>query len=304
MIRWFYISALLDGTTVSIYLQDGTLAQSPQIINAFQFLDFSSTSTDYYHVSADKPIQVAQFAQSSEFETHTDTDAFMILLEALSSFKSSSYKYCSMETPLGAFTETLHITIAAAYKAGLLLDGSPLSGVTWIDMATTPYSITRVGVNGGVHTLSHSSGELFTAFLYGQRDLDTYAIPIPPTPLSYIFTASALSLDEALAGWMVGVDDTTTVTTLGGVDDTTTVTTLGGVDDTTTVTTVGGVDDTTTVTTLRGVDKTTTVTTLRGVDDTTTVTTVGGVDDTTTVTTPVTTPTESTTTSCTLTLCK
>ena len=208
----FFI-ALVDATDIDIYYSDGSAAQATQTVGAFQFFDYYTTSSDYYHVSASKPIQVAQFAECHDLDTHDNTDPFMIMPEAVTNFKSDSYIFTSMVGLAGTFTRhTLHITIATNDKVGLLYDGAALSGNTWVDMATTPHSITRFDVSTGVHTLTHSTGAPFSALVYGQRYMESYALPVQPAPLSYSFTAHALSLEEALAEPTTVVDPDPTTT--------------------------------------------------------------------------------------------
>ncbi len=250
----FFI-ALVDATNIDIYYSDGSAAQATQTVGAFQFFDYNTNSSDYYHVSATKPIQVAQFAECHELETHSNTDPFLIMPEAVTNFKSDSYIFTSMDGQAGVFTRhTLHITIATGDKAGLLYDGSALSGNTWVDMATMPHSITRYDVNTGVHTLSYSTGALFSAFVYGQRNMESYALPVQPTPLFYNFTAQALDLEEAIVEptTMAATDDTTMAdphaTTVSDPDATTIAdpdaTTMADPD----ATTVAGPDATNTMT--------------------------------------------------------
>ncbi len=200
MLLMSFFVALVDGTDIDIYYSDGSAAESTRTVSAFHFFDYNTNSSDYYHVSATKPIQVAQFAESHDLETHGNTDPFLIMPEAVTNFKSDSYIFTSMDGQAGVFTRhTLHITIATSDKAGLLYDGGALSGNTWVDMATTPHSITRYDVSTGVHTLTHSTGARFSAFVYGQKYMESYALPVQPTPLSYNFTAHALNLEEVLA---------------------------------------------------------------------------------------------------------
>ncbi len=184
---------------VRIYYSDGAAAFPTQLLNAFQFFDYATTSTDNYHVSADKPIHVAQFAESlGNTMVNADSDAFMMMLES-TNFKSCRYSFSTMDSVAGSFSNTIHITIATSDKTGLLLDNAALSGNTWVDMATTPHSITRIDLNTGVHVLSHSMGKMFSALLYGQRSKESYAVPIQPAPGTYCFTAHARTLQEGLA---------------------------------------------------------------------------------------------------------
>ncbi len=183
---------------MTIYYPDGSQAFSHLTVEAFEIIDYNATSDDYYHISGDKPIQVAQFAKGHHLENHSDSDPFMIMLEAVNYFKSSAYAFTTMEAQLGSFQNTLHITIASSDKDGLLLDGIPIDPQVWIEMATTHHAITRVDVGEGVHSLTHSSGKRFSAFLYGQRERTTYSLPVQPVPGSYQFIARAHTVEEAL----------------------------------------------------------------------------------------------------------
>ncbi len=182
-----------------IYYQNGSQTFSHLTGEALAIIDYNTTSDDYYHISSDKPIHVSQFAKGHDLENHNDSDPFMIILEAVNYFKSSGYIFTTMEAQLGSFQNTLHITIKSSDKDGLLLDGIPIDHGAWAEMATTLHVITRVDVGEGVHSLTHSAGKRFSAFLYGQRERTTYALPVQPVPGSYRFTAHAHTVEEALA---------------------------------------------------------------------------------------------------------
>ncbi len=190
--------ALLDASMVTIYYSNGSTAYPTQVLANFEVLDYFTTSSDCYHVTGDKPIQVAQFAESQGHEVHADTDPFMTILEPVTGFKSSTYRFTTMAAAGGEFNNTIHITIATADKNGLLLDEVPVTGSSWVDMTTTSHSIARVNVTEGLHSLSHSAGRKFSVFLYGQRLWESYAVPVQPDPGSYSFTAHARTLQEAL----------------------------------------------------------------------------------------------------------
>ncbi len=182
---------------MEIYHPNGSVANSVHLLDPLEYFDFDTSPTDYYHISADHPVQVAQFAKSREREGMLG-DPFMTILESVETFKSSSFAFTTMSVVRGSLTNTIHITIATADKHGLLLNGVPIAGSTWVDMETTDHSITRVGVPEGMHTLTHSDGKTFSAFLYGLIRGVSYALPIQPMPQANRVTAQARTLAEAL----------------------------------------------------------------------------------------------------------
>ncbi len=197
MILSCFLSALVENTTVDIYHSNGSVAKSLQLLTALEHFDYDISPTEYFHISADHPIQVAQFAKSKQTGARFG-DPFMTIQESIENFKSSSFAFTTMRSVEGSLTNTIHISIATADKHGLLLNGVPIAGSTWVDMETTDHSITRVGVPEGMHTLTHSDRKTFSAFLYGLIYEASYALPIQPMPHTYRFTAQARTLAEAL----------------------------------------------------------------------------------------------------------
>ncbi len=191
--------SLASQTIIKIYSTDGTLALSEETREDFEIIDYHTSSDDCYHIYANKAIDVVQLARSYGEEAHEHTDPFMTILEPANFLKSSTFVFSTMQSTTGNFENTVHVTSLSADKDGILLDGAPLSQNLWVEMTTTPHAIARIGVSEGVHYLSHMTGKRFSAFLYGQRYRETYALPIQPVPGSYRFTPFARTLDEALA---------------------------------------------------------------------------------------------------------
>ena len=183
-------SALVDTTTVTIYYSDGVVAESVLLVNMYDIYDYRTNPTDFHHISADKPVHVSQFARPGPF---------MVVLDSVTGFKSSRYVFTTMESVVANFTNTVHITIATDDKDGVLVDCGSVESGSWVDMATTGFSIVRVDVTEGVHKLSHSANKKFSAFLYGQEPHEAYGLSIHPAPRSYSFTPWARSVEEALS---------------------------------------------------------------------------------------------------------
>lgn len=125
-------------------------------------------------ISADKPILVAQFANSSDFDSVLDSDPFMVIVPPVA-FYSANY---TVPAPNTDFTGNfLNLIVPNTSIAQVVLDGSTLPASTFSAIGASGYSGAKVPVNVGAHRVSTSTGANFGLVAYGWSLFDGYGFP-------------------------------------------------------------------------------------------------------------------------------
>lgn len=79
-------------------------------------------------------------------------------------------KHC----PARSFNSSIMI-----FLGNVRLNGAPLNGVQWDNIASSSYVVGTFDVpSGSSHTLTTSSGARFYGRLYGKADRESYAFPV------------------------------------------------------------------------------------------------------------------------------
>jgi hypothetical protein len=165
----FRFMAMLDDTTVS------TNGVALPALQHGQFNEVQLRSRA--QITSTKPIQVAQYADSSDFDFVEKSDPFMVMIPPTSLFATNYV----VQTPTLDFTNDNFINIMAltntAAAGGIFLDGFAVSASTFSTISTSGYSGAQVQVTNGPHTLYSSDGSAFGIIVYGWAEYDAYGYP-------------------------------------------------------------------------------------------------------------------------------
>ena len=163
----FRFMAMLDDTTVST---NGVAL--PGILRG-QFNEVQLATTA--QITSTKPIQVAQYADSSDFDLVEKSDPFMVLIPPTSLFATNYV----VQTPTVDFTNDNFINVmaptASAVAGHIFRDGLAVSG--FLPIGASGYSGAQVQVTIGPHTLYSSDGSAFGIIVYGWAEYDAYGYP-------------------------------------------------------------------------------------------------------------------------------
>jgi RHS repeat-associated protein len=140
------------------------------------------------NVTADKPILVAQYAQSSGVDSPTNTngDPTMVLLQPLTSYASSYRVFVPTQTLQGVDTSQrtifytfqenyANVTIPSSAVNSLAIDGTPVNGGNFVAVPNSSFSAAAIPLSPGPHLLQASVP--FGAIIYGFALFDAYSYP-------------------------------------------------------------------------------------------------------------------------------
>ncbi len=154
---------------------DGTVISSNgvpvTVLNRGQFMQSQPTVAARF--TATQPIFVTQYASSGDWDGNTNSDPFMLTVQAVRHF-SSSYRISIPQT--GFPINFVNLIASNTAISAIQIDGVPISGLI-TSIGTSGYSYTRVPVTTGSHLLTNSSGNPFGASVYGWSEFDGYGHP-------------------------------------------------------------------------------------------------------------------------------
>ena len=129
-------------------------------------------------ISSDKPILVAQYANSSNYDSVTNADPFMVLVPPMELFRADYLVY-SMTN--GFTTNFLNLVVHSSLINQILLDGIPVpsSNLSSMPISGSGYFGAQLPVGPGKHTVSQSPGghQPFGVTVYGFGTYDSYGYP-------------------------------------------------------------------------------------------------------------------------------
>jgi hypothetical protein len=162
-----HIMALLNGTSVTV---NGTTI--PGTLNQGKFyeiqLGFATT------ITSTKPVLVAQFSDSSDFDAVPNSDPFMVLVPPTPLY-SSSY---TIESPTNDFPANyVNLMVPNAAVGGINLDGVLIAAGAFSAIGGSGFSSAQVAVTPGPHHLSSAGGQAFGLIAYGWNLYDAYGYP-------------------------------------------------------------------------------------------------------------------------------
>ncbi|NOS70944.1 MAG: HYR domain-containing protein [Verrucomicrobia bacterium] len=124
------------------------------------------------HITADKPISVAQYANSSDFDLVQNSDSSMTLIPPTSLYGTSYTVYSPTNFPVNYF----NLTVPLGSVSQISLDGGLIPAGQFTAIGGSGYAGARISVAPGRHTLS-SSGGAFGVIAYGWNEYDAYSYP-------------------------------------------------------------------------------------------------------------------------------
>ncbi len=123
-------------------------------------------------ITSDKPVYLAQYAQSSDADNVKFADPFMVMVPA-TRFFTTDHMVC---TGPNAFTSHFINIVAPAGAVGTLtLDGAPIAAGDYAPIAATGFFYARKAVAPGQHSLS--AAQPFSTIVYGFGPYESYAWP-------------------------------------------------------------------------------------------------------------------------------
>lgn len=163
----FRIMALFNNTTVST---NGVAL--PTLVNQGKFVELRLASRS--QITANRPILVAQYANSSDFDGVINSDPFMVLIPPTSMF-SPNYV---VQSPTTDFTANyINIMASAAAVGQINVDGFGIGAGAYSAIGASGYFAAQVFVGTGPHTLFSSNGAPFGIIVYGWNQYDSYGYP-------------------------------------------------------------------------------------------------------------------------------
>jgi len=163
----FRVMALVDGTTVTT---NGVAISTT--LNRGKFVEFQLTKAS--QITANSPILVAQYADSSDFDLVLNSDPFMILVPPVAFF-GPSYLVTAPSTDFtGNF---LNLMVPSGSEGQVLLDGTFVSPTLFSAIGSSGYSGAQVPVSVGTHSVATTNNVAFGLIAYGWSLYDGYGYP-------------------------------------------------------------------------------------------------------------------------------
>jgi hypothetical protein len=124
-------------------------------------------------ITSDRPVFVAQYANSGDFDLNDQADPFMLTVQGTRHY-SSSYRLWAPHTDFPA--NYAHLIVPTAFTGTIQLNGVAVGAGAFAVIPGTAYSYARVAVSPGTtHTVTGSVP--FGASIYGWAEYDSYGHP-------------------------------------------------------------------------------------------------------------------------------
>ncbi len=176
----FRILASTDGTTVKL--------NGATIVTLNRGQVYERVISGPAQITADKPILVAQYSNSSSYDNVT-SDPFMMLVPPYEQFLGN---YTVTTPSSGIRANYINIVAPNAAVGHITLDGSIIPANRFVAIGSSGFSGVQVAVGKGSHSLSGSHP--FGVFVYGFDDYDSYGYP-GGLSLGHVATVAHLSLE-------------------------------------------------------------------------------------------------------------
>jgi hypothetical protein len=122
-------------------------------------------------IAASNPILVAQFSNSTSYDSVT-SDPFMMLIPPYEQFQSSY----TVTTPESGFsTNYINLVVPKSEIDSIIVDDATVDSSEFSQIESSDYYGAQVALDLGAHTVSSSSP--FGAFMYGFASYDSYGYP-------------------------------------------------------------------------------------------------------------------------------
>ncbi len=196
--------AALDGTTVQV---NGVAVATLDRGQTHQFIRAVPVQ-----ITSDKPIFVAQYANSSDFDGVTEADPFMLTIPSTSLFLQDQIVSTA---PAGFPANFISVVAPNAAIGAVQLDGAAIPAVLFVSIGSSGYSGARVPVAVGPHRCSAPLP--IGVAVYGFNTYDSYAWPgglffgdiVPPTVTCPVGSVTTNLTQTVAGGCTVVVPDFT-----------------------------------------------------------------------------------------------
>lgn len=157
----YRVLAAYDGTSVAV---NGTTVTT---LNAGQA--FLGLATGPVRITASRPVLVAHYAASSDWDANAQSDPFMALVQSPRHF-STAYIVC---TPTNGFSaHYVQVVTPISVTNSVLLDGVAINPALFQPVPGSSYAVANVAVSAGAHILT--AGAPFGILTYGWGLYDSY----------------------------------------------------------------------------------------------------------------------------------
>jgi len=163
----FRILAIEDTTIINI---NGIVTDT---LNKGVFLESILTSSSL--ISTNKPVSVAQYANSLSFDNTTGDPFEIILLPAANSYKKTYFK-TYYNSPISNFDFLVNIITKNSATSLVYFDGLQILPSSFIPISGSDFSYASFQVADGTHRIESDSG--FVAYYYAFDDTDSYGMAL------------------------------------------------------------------------------------------------------------------------------
>ncbi|MCB0204052.1 MAG: Ig-like domain-containing protein, partial [Anaerolineae bacterium] len=151
------------------------------------------------NITADHPILVAQYSNSSDYDNVT-SDPFMMLLPPYEQFLTS-YRVATPSS--GISRNFINVVAPAAAVGSIRINGTVIPSSSFVTIGSTGYKGASVSIALGTHTLTGSMP--FGVTVYGFDNYDSYGYP-GGLSLSPVATVTSITLNPTNATATIGTD--------------------------------------------------------------------------------------------------
>ncbi|KAK3106331.1 hypothetical protein FSP39_017792 [Pinctada imbricata] len=131
----------------------------------------------YATVTADKPIQIMQFADTQAKHGEA-ADPAMITVVPIEQY-AADYTFTTPSYSQGDYTNFFIFVIDKSHKAGLKIDGHPLTHAHFTGIPGSNLTTGYLSLPVGTHTVSHSTPDVvFGGTLFGRAKVESYGFPV------------------------------------------------------------------------------------------------------------------------------
>jgi hypothetical protein len=158
--------------------------------------------------TSDKPIELAQYSNSSEYDGTTG-DPFMITIPPYSQFETSY----TITTPVNSkttFENYVNLVVPKSAVGLVAIDGTPVPASEYNPIGTSDFEGAQVDLPPGSHVIT-GNGEPFGAFMYGFSSYNGYGY-FGGMSLAPVASVTKLTLEPATETALVGTEKCVTAT--------------------------------------------------------------------------------------------
>ena len=191
----YVVNVLATNVSLTYSIKNSTGFQvSSGSIQPFQMGEYNTSSTSSYYIVASNPLLVAHISHTNDADCTgcTNGDPSMVFPPPLdrTDLLSSDYRFVTPQvsnfiniyystTAYTDYSNFLNIIISSTETSGLVMDGTSVTA-TWAVFISSSYSVAQIPVSPGTHSIYHSTGVKFAAYLYGNTYQEAYATPVTP----------------------------------------------------------------------------------------------------------------------------